>query len=100
MSGLKQYMEKKGVSFLYLYTPLCGTCKIAGKILEVVEQLLPNEQFRKMNLNFIPEYAKEWSIESVPCLLIFQNGKILERIYAFHSVPHLYEKLQGLVKSN
>jgi hypothetical protein len=86
--------------FLYLYTPLCGTCQVAGKMIEVVTQLLPELQWGKCNLNFIPEYALSWEIESVPCLIIFRNQVIYEKIYAFRSVPYLYEKIKAMKKTN
>lgn len=100
MKDLPLLLGQKGYKFLYLYTPLCGTCQLAGKILHVVEELLPNENWGKINLNFIPDYARDWSVESVPCLLILFDEKIYERIYAFHSVPYLYEKINGILKTN
>jgi thioredoxin-like negative regulator of GroEL len=78
---------------LYFYTPLCGTCQVASKMLDVVEQLKTGYSFGKADLNFMPEMAKKFSIESVPCLLLFQNGRVIEKLYAFHSVPYIYEKM-------
>jgi thioredoxin 1 len=80
---------------LYLYTPLCGTCQVAGKILRIVEELLPNLELFKADLNYFPKLAEQFLIESVPCLLLFQNGECREKIYAFQSVPYIYEKLKN-----
>jgi thioredoxin 1 len=78
---------------IYLYTPLCGTCQTASKILTVIEELLQGIHITQTNLNYTPNLAQTFSIESVPCLLVIKNGQISEKIYAFHSVPYLYEKL-------
>jgi thiol-disulfide isomerase/thioredoxin len=78
----------------YLYTPFCGTCALAGKMLAVVCELLPELSVGKANINYLPELAEAFAIESVPCLLIFRDKKILEKIYAFRSVPYLYERLR------
>ena len=75
---------------LYLYTPMCGTCQVASRMLTVVKELIPNETIGKCDLNYMPAKAREWLIESVPCLLIFRNGEIEKRIYAFRSVDYLY----------
>lgn len=96
---INQYHKKTGFTFLYLYTPLCGTCQIAGRILTVVEQLFSMEEWRKINLNFIPHFAREWSIESVPCLLVLKNGKVYDKIYAFHSVPFVFDKINNILNS-
>lgn len=91
---LTEKIDTEGPVCLYLYTPLCGTCQVAGKMLSVVEKLLPHLSWGKCNLNYIPKYANEWEIESVPCLIIFKNSQINKKIYAFHSVPFLYETIQ------
>jgi thioredoxin 1 len=81
--------------FLYLYTPLCGTCQVAGKMLSVVEELLPHHNWLKADLNFVPALAEQYSIESVPCLLVIRNNELVKKIYAFQSVPFLYESLRS-----
>lgn len=83
------------IKFLYLYTPLCGTCQVAGKMLSVVEELLPHHNWLKADLNFIPALAERYSIESVPCLLVIKNNELIKKIYAFQSVPFLYESLRS-----
>ncbi|MFH5780667.1 thioredoxin family protein [Heyndrickxia oleronia] len=85
---------------LYFYTPLCGTCQVAGRMLDIVENLVPQFEFRKADLNYMPEMAEKYSIESVPCLLVFQEGICLEKIYAFQSVTHLYELLKKINKDD
>lgn len=89
----KEKAETHEVAAFYLYTPFCGTCMVAFKMMEVVEALLPEIPMGKANLNFLEEFAFEQQIESVPCLLITKNGKVHEKVYAFKSVQNLYEKL-------
>lgn len=92
---IDHFLKVNSSGMIYLHTPLCGTCQTASKMLTVIEELLPNLPFAKANLNFVPELANSLSIESVPCLLVIKNGRIEEKIYAFHSVPYLYDKLKN-----
>jgi thioredoxin-like negative regulator of GroEL len=85
-------LSEQNTCLIYLYTPLCGTCQTASKILTVLEQLT-EIPFFQLNLNYAPDLAIELSIESVPCLLAVKKGQIIEKIYAFHSVPYLYERV-------
>lgn len=78
----------------YLYTPMCGTCAVASKMMDVVEQLLPAVTFGKANLNYMEQIAYDYQIESVPCLLVSESGKVTEKVFAFQSVPFLYELLK------
>ncbi|XXM70458.1 thioredoxin family protein [Lysinibacillus sphaericus] len=79
---------------VYLYTPMCGTCQVAGRMLDIAEKLPHSFHFEKVNLNYLPKFAEEQSIESVPCLLLYKNSKEVERIYAFQSVPYIYEMMK------
>ncbi|MHA6259992.1 thioredoxin family protein [Sporosarcina sp. CAU 1771] len=77
----------------YLYTPICGTCAVASKMMEVISVMKPNIPMGKADLNYVQDIAVDYEIESVPCLLISRNGKISDKIYAFKSVPVLLEKV-------
>lgn len=90
---LSTFLEKETTGLVYFYTPMCGTCQVASKMLQVIEQLVELDM-GKMNLNFYPDLAKEFEIESVPCLLFVDAGKVRETLYAFQSVPFLLEKIK------
>lgn len=87
-------IEQEPLAAFYLYTPMCGTCAVASKMMGVIEQLLPNLTLGKANLNYMEDLAHENEIESVPCLLIARDGKIAQKVYAFQSVLNLYEILK------
>ena len=78
---------------LYVYTPMCGTCQVASKMLTVCEEVL-QERFPQLNANYAPELMHEHQIESVPCLLIQNAEGKFDKIYAFHSVPYLLEQIK------
>lgn len=94
LQEIKERLERKEDFLLYLYTPLCGTCQVAGKMIAVVAELRPNLNWGKSDLNYAPELAEKWAVESVPCLVRITHNEVKEKIYAFHSVPYLYEKIK------
>lgn len=87
-------MQNKKVAALYFYTPMCGTCEVASKMLNIVEISFPSLQIGKMDINYVQELAFKYKIESVPCLIVAKNGEITNKVYAFESVTKLYELLQ------
>ncbi|KYG90489.1 thiol reductase thioredoxin [[Bacillus] sp. KCTC 13219] len=91
----QQQLTKNDIVTLYLYTPICGTCAVASKMMNVVEQLLPTMPIGKMNLNYSEKLAIELQVESVPCLVISRGEGVFEKIYAFQSVLNLYEILKS-----
>lgn len=78
---------------LYVYTPMCGTCQVASKMLTVCEELIQQE-IPQLNANYAPELMHDQQIESVPCLLLKQEDGNYSKIYAFHSVPNLLENIK------
>ncbi|WP_102028551.1 thioredoxin family protein [Salirhabdus sp. Marseille-P4669] len=80
--------------FLYIYTPFCGTCQVAHKMLDAMEHIEGVPAFHSMNASLFPDFMQKHKIESVPCLAIMQKGKVLEKVYAFRSVPYLLEKIK------
>lgn len=74
---------------LYLFTPMCGTCAVASKMMNVIEVMKPDLIIGKADLNYLGDLAIDYEIESVPCLVITKAGVVQEKVYAFQSVPDL-----------
>ncbi|GGF32402.1 thioredoxin-like protein YusE [Halobacillus andaensis] len=85
------------LALIYIYTPFCGTCRLARTFLEAVEHTIGRSVFYELNASLHPEFMQEYQIKSVPCLLITKYGQTLEKTYAFHSVSHMYEKTKEYV---
>ncbi|MGO4886962.1 thioredoxin family protein [Anaerobacillus sp. MEB173] len=79
---------------IYFYTPLCGTCKVASKMLTVIESLLPQLQISFCNANRMPNIVQEMKVMSVPYLGIIKNDTVCEEVYAFSSVENVYHILK------
>lgn len=85
---IKEMIAQQGEAMIYFYTPLCGTCQLASRMLGILEEMT-GLIFAKADLNYMPDLAEEWKIESVPCLAIVRDGAAVEKVYAFRSVEHL-----------
>ena len=89
-----QLKEKEKV-IVFFYTPLCGTCQLAKKMLTVAQAMLPDVEIGMCNLNFMPDKAEIYAIESVPCLIMVENNQVKKKIYAFHSIEYLLEEFKN-----
>ncbi|MFK4997316.1 thioredoxin family protein [Bacillus sp. N9] len=95
-NDIMKVIENKQDAVIYFYTPLCGTCAVASKMINIVERLITAIEFGKADLNYMPVMAEQFSIESVPCMIVIKEGRLIEKIYAFQSVPYLYELINRL----
>ncbi|OCA87630.1 thiol reductase thioredoxin [Bacillus sp. FJAT-27225] len=91
------FLDEGRTGLAYFYTPICGTCQVASRMLEVIQAMNPNLEAGKIDLNYATELAEEYEIMSVPCLFFIKEGKVADSIYAFHSVPYLLEKINTVL---
>lgn len=89
----EQHKNASQLSLLYIYTPMCGTCQVASKMMQVIKEMV-SYSIGQSNINFMENLAMDYEIESVPCLLIAKNGTVYKKVYAFQSVPYLLEKIK------
>lgn len=91
----QQLQDVKGAPlFVYLYTPFCGTCKLAHRLLEITATAIPQARIIASNLNYLPALAQAWKITSVPALVVYGEKGVIAKYYAFHSVDYLYGLIQ------
>ncbi|KOO37100.1 thioredoxin family protein [Priestia koreensis] len=89
-------LAKKGMQVIFFYTPMCGTCQVSKKMLEVAAELVPQLEIGMCNLNYMPKMAERFEIESVPCLIAVENDRIYKKIYAFRSIEYLLGELREI----
>lgn len=64
----------------------CGPCKTIAPIIdELADEYLGKVKFGKVNVDFNQQTAMKYGIRSIPSLLIFKNGSVVNQIIG--SVP-------------
>ncbi|MEP6911463.1 MAG: thioredoxin [bacterium] len=76
------------------WAPWCGPCRMVGP---VMDQLAAesNGRYRiaKLNVDENPRIASQFQIQSIPTMLIFQNGKLIDRLVGALPKPAIAERL-------
>jgi len=77
------------------WAPWCGPCRMVGPILD---QLAAESQGRyriaKLNVDENPQIASRFQIASIPTMLIFKDGKLIDRIIGAQGKEAIAERLQ------
>ena len=63
------------------WAPWCGPCRIVGPIIEqLAKELAGKVAFAKLNVDHNPRVPGTFGVQSIPTLLVFQKGRLLDRI--------------------
>ena len=63
------------------WAPWCGPCRKLGPILdEIANEFSGKVKFVKLNTDENLKTAQDYSISGLPSILVFKNGKALERL--------------------
>ena len=64
---------------LDFWAPWCGPCRMVSPILEEISKERPDIKIGKINVDEEYELAKEFSVYSIPTLVVMKDGKILNQ---------------------
>lgn len=67
--------------FVDFWAPWCGPCRIVGPI---IEELAPTYEGKaviaKLNVDDNPMVAQRYGVTSIPTLMMFKDGKLVDRM--------------------
>lgn len=77
------------------WAPWCGPCRAVAPILEeIAKEYATTLRVAKLNVDENTQTAQQYAVRSIPTLLLFKDGKVLEQVIG--SLPKA--KLEELVK--
>jgi thioredoxin len=80
------------------YADWCGPCQMMAPILEQVNaQLKPKLRVVKIDTDKYPQLASQYQIHALPTLVLFKEGKPVDRIEGVVQAPQLVQHLQTLI---
>jgi thioredoxin 1 len=89
-----EFLNTKGVSVEKYYGTWCGPCKMMDPIVDEISKEYPNVNFGKIDVDQNTELMMKYSIRSIPTLLYFKNGELVDRISGAHPKSVITTKLE------
>lgn len=78
------------------YASWCGPCKVIGPILEeLATDFKDRAIIKKVNVDEQRELSGEYEIRSIPTILFFKNGEMVEKLVGAANKPQLEEMIEN-----
>tara|TARA_B100000575_G_C23141960_1_gene664827 strand:- start:1786 stop:2109 length:324 start_codon:yes stop_codon:yes gene_type:complete len=73
----------------------CGPCRMIGPVVdEMAGEYEGKAKIGKVNVDVNPEVSVKYGIRSIPALLIFKNGEVVDQIVGAVPKTHLINQLE------
>jgi thioredoxin 1 len=80
------------------WAPWCGPCRMIGPIVEKLsEEFKGKLKFCKVNVDENQQFASKYKVMSIPMLIFFKNGQLIEQSMGAVPEKTLRSKVQGLL---
>ncbi|MDR2807073.1 MAG: thioredoxin [Puniceicoccales bacterium] len=84
--------ENKGKIVVDFWAPWCGPCRSLGKILETLAKEQEDIQIFKINVDECSFLAEEYEISSIPTLLFFDHGRLIDQTVGMMTKHSIIDK--------
>lgn len=91
-----QILGAKGkVALVDFWAPWCGPCQMQGPIVdELAGEIGDKAVIAKLNVDDNQDIAGQYGVMSIPTLLIFKDGEVVEQMVGVHQKEDLMKAIE------
>lgn len=97
-TSLPLAVESQPLVVVDFWAPWCAPCRALGPVVEKLAARYDGRvTFAKLDIDENPESAARHGVQSIPALLFFENGKLVDRTVGFLPEAILVTKIEQLL---
>ena len=89
-----EVLNGEGVALVDLFADWCMPCQMIAPIIEEISNEKSDVKFFKINVDETPDVAIKYGVSSIPTLLIFKNGELVNKLVGAYPKEKIVELLE------
>lgn len=90
---------QSGVSLVDFWAPWCGPCKVQLPIVhELASEMGEQATIATVNVDENTELASQFGVRSIPTLLLFKDGQLVDQMVGINQKATLKAKISNLIE--
>lgn len=89
----KEVIDSKGLILVDFFATWCGPCQMLGPVLERIGNSRAEFDIAKVDIDQAQNLALKYEVEVVPTMVIFKDGKVVDKIEGFMSESEIVEEM-------
>lgn len=88
--------NSSGVVLVDFFATWCGPCKMLAPVIEELAVAYNGKcKVGKLDVDQAPNMAQKYGVQSIPTILVFKDGKVVDTSLGFKNLEALKEKIDN-----
>ena len=77
------------------WAPWCGPCRMVSPIVDEIAEENAAIKVAKINIDEQPQLASQYGVMSIPTLMVFENGDVVDKAVGARNKAFILQMLEG-----
>ena len=91
----KEVLESEKPVLLDFWASWCGPCRMVSPLVDEIAEENDSIKVAKINIDEQPQLASQYGVMSIPTLLVFENGDVIEKAVGARNKSFILQMLEG-----